>query len=257
MTASGSLTDAYSAVAEAWTDGPSRLYGRLAAELVAASPLPMLGASVLDLGSGTGAGSLAAGAAGARVIAVDLALGMLRADQRQRPPAAAGDLRALPFATDAFDIALAPFSLNHLVEPADGVAEAARVIRPGGVLLASTYANDDDHPAKAAADQALREVGWQPPDWYAEVKAAMASWGTVDLATAAVERGGMAPVFVEHRDVAFPELDAAPTSSPGGWAWRTPPRSWPASRHVSATGSSGALWSCSASTRRHWYAESC
>jgi ubiquinone/menaquinone biosynthesis C-methylase UbiE len=206
VTSTESVAGAYSAVAEAWTGGPSRLYDRLADVLVGASTVPLRGASVLDLGSGTGAGSRAALAVGARVVAVDLAIGMLRVDQGQRPPATVGDLRALPFASGTFDVALAPFSLNHLVEPAAGVSEAARVIRSGGMLLASTYAADDDHPARAAVDQALRDLGWRPPAWYLEVKAAMTSWGTVDRATAAIERGGMEPRFVEYRCVGFPEL---------------------------------------------------
>jgi ubiquinone/menaquinone biosynthesis C-methylase UbiE len=206
VTAQASLAAAYSLSADAWTRGPTRLYGRLAELLVAASPVPFDGALVLDLGAGTGVGSRAAAAAGARVIAVDLALGMLVADRERRPPAIVGDAMALPFASGGFDVVLAPFCLNHLSEPSAGVAEAARVLRPRGVLLASTYAADDDHVVKAAVDQALSEAGWVAPDWYGEVKAAMVSWGTVDAATAAIERGGMAPVLVERREVTFPEL---------------------------------------------------
>jgi ubiquinone/menaquinone biosynthesis C-methylase UbiE len=206
VTAQGSLAAAYSLSADAWTRGPTLLYGRFAELLVATSPVSFGGALVLDLGAGTGVGSRAAEAAGARVIAVDLALGMLVADRERRPPAIVGDAVALPFASRGFDIVLAPFCLNHLAEPSAGVAEAARVLRPDGVLLASTYAADDDHVVKAAVDQALSETGWAAPDWYGEVKAAMASWGTVDAAAAAIERGGMAPVLVERCEVTFSEL---------------------------------------------------
>ena len=206
MTTRASLAAAYSVSAEAWTRGPTRLYGRLAELLVAVSPVSFDGALVLDLGAGTGVGSRAAAAAGARVIAVDLALGMLVADRERRPPAIVGDAVAMPFTSGSFDVVLAPFCLNHLSEPSAGVAEAARVLRRGGVLLASTYAADDDHEVKAAVDQALSEAGWAPPAWYGEVKAAMASWGTVDAAAAPLERGGLAPLLVERREVAFPEL---------------------------------------------------
>ena len=44
----------------------------------------------------------------------------------------------------------------------------------------------------------------------------MAWWGTVDLAAAAIERGGMAPLFVERHDVAFPDLTPVDLV-----AWRT------------------------------------
>jgi SAM-dependent methyltransferase len=197
---------AYSAGASAWASGPARVYQRLAEHLVDFSPLPFGGRLVLDLGSGTGVGSRAALSAGARVIAVDLALGMLLCGRAERPPAAAGDALALPFGPAAFDIVLAPFSLNHLDEPAAGVREARRV---GDLLVASTYAVDDDHPAKAAVDQALSEVGWARPPWYAAMKSAMAAWGTIDRATAVIERGGMRPRLVERREISFPDFGPA------------------------------------------------
>ena len=140
------------------------------------------------------------------MIAADVALGMLLRGRDNRPPAAVGDALALPFRRGAFDIVLAPFSLNHLDEPAAGVREAGRV---GDLLVASTYAVDDDHPAKAAVDQALSEVGWTRPPWYAAMKSAMAAWGTVDRATAVVECGGMRPRLVERREIAFPDLGPA------------------------------------------------
>jgi SAM-dependent methyltransferase len=194
---------AYSTGASAWADGPTRLYQRLAELLVDFSPVPFGGRLVLDLGSGTGAGSRAALSAGARVIAADLALGMLLRGRDERPPAAVGDALALPFKRRAFDVVLAPFSLNHLDDPAGGVREAGRI---GDLLVASTYAADDDHPAKAAVDTALSEVGWERPPWYVALKSAMAAWGTVDSATAAIERGGMRPRLVERREINFPDL---------------------------------------------------
>jgi SAM-dependent methyltransferase len=194
---------AYSAGASAWAVGPARVYGRLAELLVDFSPTPLDGRLVLDLGSGTGDGSRAAWAAGARVIAADLALGMLVRGRDDRPPATVADARELPFRRRVFDVVLAPFSLNHLDDPAGGVREAGRV---GGLLVASTYAADDDHPAKAAVEAALSEAGWESPPWYAAVKSAMAAWGTVDRAAAAIERGGMRPLRVERREIRFPDL---------------------------------------------------
>jgi SAM-dependent methyltransferase len=206
VTPGASLAAAYSAAADAWAHGPARIYGHLARLLVAASPVSFVDASVLDLGAGTGAGSAAAERAGGRVLAADLAVGMLLADQHRRPPATVADAMALPFAAGAFDVVLAPFSLNHLPEPSAGVTEAARVLRAGGVLLASTYAVEDDHGAKAAVDRALGEQGWLAPSWYRDVKAAMTAWGTIGTAAAAVRRGGMTPLFVERRDVRFADL---------------------------------------------------
>jgi ubiquinone/menaquinone biosynthesis C-methylase UbiE len=201
-----SLADAYSAGAEAWAEGPQRIYGTLADLLVASSPIDLSGRRVLDLGSGTGAASRPAVAAGADVVAVDAALGMLQFERASRPPGVVGDALALPLRPASLDAVVAAFSLNHLDEPAAAVREVARVIRDEGVLLASVYANDDDHPVKRAAEQATAEWGWQPPEWYPRVKRSMAAWGTVTDATEAIEQGGLRAESVERREIAFPDL---------------------------------------------------
>jgi SAM-dependent methyltransferase len=206
------LGAAYSAGASSWGIGPAVVYGRLAELLVAFSPVPLAGRLVLDLGTGTGLGSRAAGAAGARLLAADLAVGMLLPDRERRPPAVVADALCLPFAPGAFDVVLAAFSLNHLDDPSAGVREAGRV---GRALVASTYAADDDHPVKAAVEVALREAGWEQPEWYPRLKASMAAWGTVAAATEVVERGGLRPLLVERHEVAFPEL-----GPPDMVAWR-------------------------------------
>jgi SAM-dependent methyltransferase len=202
----GAVGAAYSAGASAWADGPARVYGLLAERLVAFSPEPWAGRAALDLGTGTGLGARAARAAGARVVAVDVAIGMLRPQRADRPPASVGDALALPFRSSAFDVVLAPFSLNHLDDPAAGVREAARV---GRLLVASTYAADDDHPVKAAVERALAAEGWEAPGWYRDLKAAMAAWGTVDGVAAVMARGGLRSLAVERREVAFADLGPA------------------------------------------------
>jgi ubiquinone/menaquinone biosynthesis C-methylase UbiE len=201
-----SLADAYSAGAEAWADGPHRVYGTLADLLVASSPIDLRGCRVLDLGTGTGAASRPAVAAGADVVAVDTALGMLQFDRDSRPPAIVGDALALPLRPASFDAVVAAFSLNHLDEPARAVREVGGVIRSAGILLASVYANDDDHPVKRATEQAMAEWGWQPPEWYSGVKRSMEAWGTVADVTKAIERGGLRAESVERREIAFPDF---------------------------------------------------
>jgi SAM-dependent methyltransferase len=202
--------DDYSRSSEAWERGPARLvYDELARQLVAMSPFDLAGRRALDLGAGTGAASRALAAAGALTIAVDGATGMLRWDRAHRPACAAGEASDLPFAAGSFDAVVASFCFNHLEDPAVGVREAGRVANPDGIVLASTYAADDDHPVKDAVHRALGELGWAVPSWYARLKSAMAAWGTVDAASAAIERGGLRPLAVERREVAFPDLSPA------------------------------------------------
>lgn len=193
---------AYSTCAGAWADGPMRVYGPLAEELVRWSPIDVRGRTVLDHGAGTGAASCAA--VGTHVVAVDHAIGMLLDGRAERPPATVGDALALPFKAEAFDVVIAAFSLNHLLDLDVGIREAARVAREH--LLASTFAADDDHPVRRAAEDALVELGWSPPAWYREAAAAMGSLGTVDAAAAVIEQCGLTPELVERLDVPFPHL---------------------------------------------------
>lgn len=203
------VASAYSVTGAAWQRGPGRIYDRLAEVLLARSPVPVGGGRVLDVGAGTGAATRAALAAGAAaVIAVDSAVGMLAHDAVRRAPAVAGDALALPFTAAAFDAAVASFSLNHLTDPAGGLREMARVTRPGGALLASSYAADDDHPVKVAVESALADCGWEPEGWYATVKAeAMLLLATADACAAVANAAGL-EAAVEPVRVEFPDLDA-------------------------------------------------
>jgi ubiquinone/menaquinone biosynthesis C-methylase UbiE len=199
------LRAAYDAAAE-WAGGPEQMYARLAGALVAASPVPLAGRSVLDLGAGTGVAGRAALAAGARpVVAADLAIGMLRRAGPALHPVAA-DAAALPFRDGSFDLVLAALSLSHLVDLAAGLGEARRV---GRAIAASTFAPGWSHPARAAVDEALRPFGYRPPAWYVRLKretepraedpdllaalAAAAGFRRVRLRTAAVPTGLATP----------------------------------------------------------------
>jgi SAM-dependent methyltransferase len=203
----GDAASAYSSSAAAWQSGPSRLYDRLADRLLDHCPVPLAGALVVDVGAGTGAASHAALRRGGHVIALDVAEGMLRLDRSARPPAAVADALALPLATGSVDVVAAAFSINHLDDPVGAVAEGARVLRPGGVLVASAYASDDTHPAKAAVDAAVREAGWQPPEWLGPAYANAAMLATEQQAGAVLAAASL-PGRVIREQVAFPELTA-------------------------------------------------
>jgi len=152
----------YDTAADGWVSGPGPIYAQLAAALVAAAPVPLAGALVLDLGTGVGVAGRAALAAGARqVVGVDLSEGMLRRGDGGCPVAA--DAVALPFRDRSFDLVVAAFCLNHLDSLAAGLAEARRV---GAALAASMFAPGWTHPAKDAVDDAVRSFGYQPPAWH-------------------------------------------------------------------------------------------
>jgi ubiquinone/menaquinone biosynthesis C-methylase UbiE len=154
------LRAAYDTAADEWAGGPEHVYARLARELVAHAPVPLVGRRVLDLGAGTGVAGRAALAAGAElVVAADPAVGMLRRGGAALHPVAA-DAAALPFRDGSFDLVVAAFCLSHLGSVPAGLREARRV---GRAIAASAFAPGWTHPAKAAVDEELRRYGYRPP----------------------------------------------------------------------------------------------
>ena len=202
-----SLSDAYSATGAAWRDGPERVYQRLADVLVEASPVALAGEVIVDVGAGTGAASNAIRRAGGRPIALDVADGMLRVDQQERPPAAVADARHLPIASGSCAAVVAAFCFNHLSDPGHALAEAARVVRPGGVVLASAYASDDTHPVKGAVDTAATELGWTADRWIEEVRAESIRFATAERAIAVAAEAGLEATAAAVA-VPFPDLHA-------------------------------------------------
>lgn len=97
---------------------------------------------VLDIGCGAGflANSLAA--EGHQVTGVDMSRGSLRV-ARARSVAAASyrvaDAYALPFRDGSFDAVTALDFLEHVTSPERAIAEAARVLRPGGLFFFHTF----------------------------------------------------------------------------------------------------------------------
>lgn len=93
---------------------------------------------LLDVACGTGIVTrrLAAGRPGLRVTGADAAHGMARMAAGRLPGAVVlADSRQLPFRDGSFDAVSVVWLLHLLDDAAPVVAEAARVLRPGGVLV--------------------------------------------------------------------------------------------------------------------------
>ena len=196
------IKHAYGGAVDGWASGPTPLYRRLAQALVEASPVALADRDVLDLGAGTGVASRVLIEAGARPVGVDIAWEMLQHRCSQRPPGVAGAAQALPFRAGAFDAVIAAFCLNHLPDPVDGLAECRRVIRPGGLVLASTFPTDAEHPAKAIVEATLEEFGYQRPSWYRTFKERVAGLtGDPDVLAGAATDAGLDDVEVVRLDV--------------------------------------------------------
>ncbi len=118
------------------------------------------GVRTLDLGCGGGHVSYAAAAAGADVTAYDLSpemLAVVAAEAARRGlsiATAQGGAERLRFADAAFDLVLSRYSAHHWRDFASGIAEAARVLRPGGIAAFVDVVS----PGRAELDTFLNAV---------------------------------------------------------------------------------------------------
>jgi malonyl-CoA O-methyltransferase len=122
-------------------------------------------ATVLDAGSGTGNATtgLLARFPRARVIALDLALGMARRARARRPwwrgllgrggprlTAICGDIEQLPLAPGCAGMVWSNLAIQWSNEPQRAFAEMQRVLAPGGLFLFSSFGPDTLKELRAA-----------------------------------------------------------------------------------------------------------
>ena len=156
---------AYVESALAWHGAPERVYAALAQALVESSPVPLLGARVLDVGAGTGVGDCVLRK---RRAALDVRRRSTSptpccGSAASRPVAVVGDVDHIPFADNAFDLAIASCVLSHVPRPDRTLAELLRV---SGAVVASAFPEGWTHAAKAVVDSVAGRHGFVAPQWY-------------------------------------------------------------------------------------------
>jgi ubiquinone/menaquinone biosynthesis methyltransferase len=108
--------------------------------------------AALDLACGTGDIAQALAARGARVTGLDITHRMLQlARSKGGAPVrfVTGDMMALPFPAQSFDLVTTGYGIRNVPEITPALAEIRRVLRPGGLLLSLDF-NRPDHPAVRA-----------------------------------------------------------------------------------------------------------
>ena len=120
---------------------------------------------VLEAAAGVGSllSDLRIQAPEATIIAADLSLGMIKRAPSDFPRAVS-DASALAFRDDSFDVGILAFVLFHLFDPAKGIAEMARVLRPGGLVGTVTWGVENDPPAFQVWAEELDRHGASPQD---------------------------------------------------------------------------------------------
>ncbi len=105
--------------------------------------LPQGPGTLLDIACGTGIVTRGLLRPERTVLGVDRSSGMLGLAARRVPGGVVcGDAARLPLASDSVDAVVIVWLLHLLPDPAAVLAEAARVLRPGGVLI-TTVDKDD------------------------------------------------------------------------------------------------------------------
>lgn len=127
------------------------------------------GQRVLDVACGTGAVARQAAAllhGTGRVVGVDLTPAMLSVARRH--PGASGiewitaDALAIPLPDASFDVIACQHGLQFFSDPVAGLAEMARLVRPGGQLVLATWGHPARNPWFQAQLGAFRDECWMP-----------------------------------------------------------------------------------------------
>ncbi|MFC3980560.1 class I SAM-dependent methyltransferase [Streptosporangium jomthongense] len=100
--------------------------------------------AVADIGCGNGKflTHLRARRPDLNIVGLDLSAGILT---HLPPPVLVADAQTLPFADHSIDAVLAMHMLYHVTDVPSTITEIARVLRPGGLLIASTNSDTDKH----------------------------------------------------------------------------------------------------------------
>ena len=119
------------------------------------------GTAMLDIASGPGYVAALGASRGAQVTGMDFSPAMVAKAHALYPDLVFvdGDAEALPFPNASFDAAVMSFGLLHLGRPELAVAEAYRVLRPGGRFAFSVWAEREKAIGFRITLQAIQDHG--------------------------------------------------------------------------------------------------
>jgi ubiquinone/menaquinone biosynthesis C-methylase UbiE len=176
---------------------------------------------VLDLGTGSGLAAIAAGFEARWVVGLDYSGQLLEQARlkltKPRPGnvnLVQGDMHALCFASESFDVVLGAFSFNS-TDPARVFPEALRVLAPGGRLVMQEWGSDDE-PSEIVREVVADYIIDDPPPPLAALREAFSTpdaWdkleGIEDLVQM-LEQVGFQEVITlqERRPIRFENIDA-------------------------------------------------
>ena len=152
--------------------------------------------TIADLGAGEGSFALLLSQRAVRVIAVDSSARMIEVGREQAARYGVknveyrlGDMEEVPVGAGEVDLVFFSQSLHHALHPERALAEAARILMPGGrVVVLDLLKHRFEEAREMYADEWL---GFSE----AELEAMLENAGFVDVETAVVDKDAEAPQF--------------------------------------------------------------
>ena len=131
------IAERYDLITRLLSYGQDRRWKARVVELSAARP----GLHALDLACGTGDIAFALATRGADVVGLDITHRMLQLARAKGRVArfVTGDMLALPFGDEAFDVVTTGYGLRNVPDIPRAIAEMRRVLKPGGVLVSLDF----------------------------------------------------------------------------------------------------------------------
>ena len=192
------IADRYDLITVLLSYGQDRRWKRRVVELAAAGP----DIRALDLACGTGDIAFAVADRGARVVGLDVTHRMLQLARLKAPVSAAvrfvtGDMMALPFGDEEFDVVTTGYGIRNVPDIAGAIAEMRRVLKPGGTLLSLDFNRPRNPLVRGVYLTYLTAVGstlglalHRDPDTYRYIPESIRRYpGAVEV-NAMIRRGG-------------------------------------------------------------------
>ena len=155
------------------------------------------GERCLDLAAGTAVSTAELAHSGAEVVACDFSLGMLREGRDRGVPLVAGDAMHLPFPDDAFEAVTISFGLRNVADTAAGLAEMARVTKPGGRLVVLEFSHPTWSPFRTVYTEylmralpAVAKSVSSAPDAYVYLAESIRAWPDQDALARTISASG-------------------------------------------------------------------
>lgn len=184
------------------------------AELVAGQVATLAPTRIVETAAGTGVltAALAERCPDAEIIATDLNSAMLEVARSTVPTGAhvhftPADACDLPFEDGRFDVACSQFGIMFYPDRVKGYAEAARVLRPGGTMIAAVWASLAENRVSEAIQDAMEATFLaNPPRFLARTPF---GYHDADLIVREAQEGGFDQVSVERITLPHPRVRIA------------------------------------------------